>query len=360
MKKIIAVILSVMMLLCAASALAVGTDTSKTTIGTISINGAFRLQCDMPEGFKLIPIAADADTVLAIIKSDDKNLPIMQLSLAFDEKYYDVDRLNDLPQEELEALEATYYDEDPEVNIDYRETGYGTLLLVAHHDTEELDYISFFSIYKGYCVEFVLIPGQEAEDKNLSEQQIESCLYFLTELDFVPVTHGGVTKDMLAGEEWPANLNDYDSDIGGLTVNVRRVIELDPSVLEIEAGETLNIGSEKVKVETVEKNEDGVLVNGEISLREENDVVVAYMYEHKYMETIASIIMHISDDVVFLDDIDPQTGEILDEPTVHTATEFIEMIQAGTYPDFESDNVDVLFDENAEIKQIHRHYTPWQ
>ena len=51
MKKIIAIMLSILMLLgCAAAETAAPAE--KTSIGTISINGAFNLQCGLPEGYK--------------------------------------------------------------------------------------------------------------------------------------------------------------------------------------------------------------------------------------------------------------------------------------------------------------------
>ena len=53
MKKIIAILLSVMLLLgCVAAA----EETGKTTIGTISINDAFTLQCGLPEGYQVKPV----------------------------------------------------------------------------------------------------------------------------------------------------------------------------------------------------------------------------------------------------------------------------------------------------------------
>ena len=146
MKKLIAVILSLMMMLCAVSAVA--ESAGKVTIGSVSINGEFTLQCGIPEGYEPVPGLVTPSSVTAIIRSQDPEAPIMQLSVAFDEKYYDVERMNDLSAEELAQLEQTYIEDDPFVEITYGETGYGTLLLVARHETEEMDYIAFFSIYK--------------------------------------------------------------------------------------------------------------------------------------------------------------------------------------------------------------------
>ena len=139
MKKIIAIILGLAMLLCAVSAMA----EDKVTLGTVSINGAFRLQSALPEGYKITPLTVTPEQYVALISSEDPAKPAMQLSIAFDEQYADVERLNDMDDEALALLEQSFIDNDPEVEITYGETGYGTRVLVAKHDTEEVDFILF-------------------------------------------------------------------------------------------------------------------------------------------------------------------------------------------------------------------------
>ena len=92
MKKIIAIILGLAMLLCAVSAMA----EDKVTLGTVSINGAFRLQSALPEGYKITPLTVTPEQYVALISSEDPAKPAMQLSIAFDEQYADVERLNDM------------------------------------------------------------------------------------------------------------------------------------------------------------------------------------------------------------------------------------------------------------------------
>ena len=120
MKKIISVILSFAILFCAAAALA--EDAEKVTIGTVSINGAFRLQCGLPEGYTPYPGTVTPEQITAVIKSEDPNAPVMQLSVAYDEMYADVERLNDLDGEDRTLLEQTFIDNDPDVEISYGET----------------------------------------------------------------------------------------------------------------------------------------------------------------------------------------------------------------------------------------------
>ena len=78
------------------------------------------------------------------------------------------------------------------------------------------------------------------------------------------------------------------------------------------------------------------------------------------MDTIAVLTLEIPENFVFVDHIDPETGDVLDEPTEHNAAEFAAMLAAGGYPDFASDNVKVTFDENGAMVRAERRYTPWQ
>ena len=360
MKKIIAIILGFAILFCAAYAAAETAE--KITIGTVSINGAFKLQCGLPEGYTPVPGTISPEQVTATIRSEDPNAPVMQLSVAYDEMYSDVDRLNDLDQEELTLLEQTFIVNDPDVEISYGETGYGTLLLIARHESEELDYITFFSIYKGYCVEFALVPSQQAEDKNLTEDQLRISVDFLTDLDFIPANVSTSTAQLIAGEQYVARLTNYSAEENTVQAEVLMEILLDrEDVDQLKVGDTLTIGMENIQVETLERDEYGVLINDETELRYGGGTdVFAYSYEKMHREPFANLTLQIPDSLVFLDGIDPSSGEMLDTPTEHTAAEFKEMLAAGGIPDFASDNVYVTFDEDGEMVLVERFYTPWQ
>ena len=88
MKKIIAIILGLALLFCAASVTAEEKQ-DKVTLGTVNINGAFTLQCGLPEGYTPAPVSVTPEQVVAVIRSEDPDAPVMMLSVAYDEKYYD-------------------------------------------------------------------------------------------------------------------------------------------------------------------------------------------------------------------------------------------------------------------------------
>ena len=338
-------------------------ENGKTELGVIDINGAFSLQCAMPEGYSIRLDKSASDQMVAVIASEDPDRPIMQLSVGYDEAYADVDRLNDLDNEALDVLEKTFVDTDPAVEISYGDTGLGTRLMIARLNDGAYDYLDFMSIYKGYFVECVLLPSESAADKILTDEQTRMCIDFLTEMDFVPaeIPMAGAAMPIANGR-YIARLTDYNAENNTVQAEVMQEILLDREEVDnLQAGDTLAIGDETITVDTLEKDEDGVLVNNETYLSYAGGTdVYAFFYEHAYMETIATLTLAVPDNLVFLDYIDPATGEMLDEATEHTGAEFAAMMTEEETVDFASDNVYVSFDENGEMTTVERFYTPWQ
>ena len=158
---------------------------AKTQMGKLNVNGEFDLQCRMPEGYTMQMINSLGSKITAFITSESKEKPILQLSIAYNELYSGVDRMNDLGEEDLKALEASF-SELNDVEIEYGETAYGTKLLIAREVGDDTDFVDILSVYKGYSIEFVMSPNPEAEDQTLTDAQIQMCIDFLSELDFIP------------------------------------------------------------------------------------------------------------------------------------------------------------------------------
>ena len=184
MKRMLSILLGLTLLLGCAGGLAESAE--KQVFGTIQINGEFTLVGTMPEGYRIIPMEQSSDLLMTRIMSEDPARPEMMLSIAYDESYCDVNRMNELDDKALALLEKTFLDADPEVNISYDETQLGTRLMVARTTSEHYDYLDILSIYNGYFVEFVMYPGKKADPQRLTEEQGAGCNAFLTELDFVP------------------------------------------------------------------------------------------------------------------------------------------------------------------------------
>ena len=367
MKKIIALLLSLALLLFCAASLAESADTAtapeKYDIGTISINGAFALKCALPDGYKVTPRYVSNDQVIATVSSSDLTKPTMQLSVAFDETYGDVDRLNDLNDEELAVLEETFTSVDPTVEISYDETHLGTRLLIARQHFENLHYVDFLSIYKGYFIEFVVMAGQQAESRELTDEQYEMCIQFLTDVDFVPVGEGESTDNVeLAGNTFLALITDYDAASNALNVVLEMPLKLDADVVtSFEVGGTVDLSGDVVVIDTLERYDKDYIVNEDywFLLNEEGSYNV-YWYDSVYVSASYKVNPVVTDALVFVDDIDPESLELLEEPTLHTAAEFLAILAEDSLPGFVSDNTLVTFDENGTLVKIERIYVPIQ
>lgn len=335
-------------------------ENGKTNIGVIDINGAFSLQCKMAEGYSIEPLKSTSDQMIARVASEDKNKPVLQLSVGFDEAYAAVDRLNDVDDETLVKLEKTFTDVDPMVEISYGDTGLGTRLMIVRLTENGMDYLDFMSIYKGYFVECVMSPSFEAEDKTLTEEQIRMCIDFLTEMDFVPA---GAAEAVREGK-YITNLMDYHPDDNTVLAVVMHTVTLDEDTVKaLKVGDTLEYGTlgDKVEIESIETPEDGlVLINDWITLVNYGGEYHIYFYELEYLEEMTRLTLEVPDDLVVLDNIDQATGDPLEEAKTLTVEEFRAMLEAEAYPDFATDNVWVTFDADGQMIEVERVYSPAQ
>ena len=156
----------------------------KEHLGKLNVNGEFTLQCRLPEGYQMQSINHSNSRIIASITSANLEKPILYLSIAFNELYSNVARMNDLGQVDLSVLEKSFSDMN-EVSITYRETAYGTKLMVVREIGSDNDFVDIFTIYRGYSIEFVMTPNPKAVNRTLSETQVQMCVDFLSELDFV-------------------------------------------------------------------------------------------------------------------------------------------------------------------------------
>ena len=157
----------------------------KEKLGVISMNGMFSLECAMPDGYKIESTGADAGSHFSVISSEVEGKPAMYLSIVFNELLADVQRLNDLSAEDLAKIEETFR-EDDRVEISYTETKHGTKLMVVKETDDGVDYVDFYTIYKGYEIEFVLLKTPFGEEPGfLNDTDIQMAVDFLSDLDFV-------------------------------------------------------------------------------------------------------------------------------------------------------------------------------
>ena len=79
--------------------------------------------------------------------------------------------------------------------------------------------------------------------------------------------------------------------------------------------------------------------------------------------TVAELKVPVTDTLLFLDNIDPATGEIRDMPAVHSAADLLKMVKAELEeggPGFAANNVYAVFDEAGQLAFVERFFAPWQ
>ena len=86
MKKMLAILLSLVMLLSCAAAAAETAE--KTYLATVDMNGEFQLQCALPEGYKAEEVESTSATYIAKFTADGDR-PTLRLSIAYNELFPD-------------------------------------------------------------------------------------------------------------------------------------------------------------------------------------------------------------------------------------------------------------------------------
>ena len=365
MKKIFALLLSLALLLGCAAGLAEAPG-DKQTFGTLRVNGEFTLKGLLPEGYQIVPYKQSEDAVICMIQSDDNTRPSLILSIAFDETYSDVMPLNDLDDAALAILERTFTDIDPYASITYDETAHGTRLLLCRTTTDTYDYLDITSIYQGYFVELVMVPGTGAAEAKLTDDQISTCIDLLSDLDFIAgIEEEGNGEAQLVNNAVDVLIRGFDAEAKtiDLTLLAPALVE-DSRIESLSEGDTLLIGSENVTVETLERGEDGeVLINGLYTLTKiDGGYYTAKDMEMPVLVEFGNLTVSVPDSVVFIEGIEPEYGEPLDEPVTLTAADLFSALAAAQNGGigFDTQNVTVTFDENGELAQVRREHTPWQ
>ena len=109
----------------------------------------------------------------------------MFLAIEFDEIYSEVKRMNDMTEEQLQEIIDTFADDGDEISVSYKETSHGTKLMFVQEAVESIDFVAIITVYEGYMIEFDMLAGPAAEE-GLTEAQIQMCVDFLSDLDFIP------------------------------------------------------------------------------------------------------------------------------------------------------------------------------
>ena len=183
MKKIIAVVLSLVMLLTCAAALAEA-EAEQESLGVLKVPGAFDIRYSpLPDGYTINVYTQNDMMILANIYTPDPKLPGMGLRISFDDEWDGTERLNDVSDEDLEAIKDSFYIVADEMTFDIKETAAGTKLLTVLVAGGQDAYV--YTIYKSHELEIQLVPGSEQDE--LTAADIDRVVAFLSDMQFVPI-----------------------------------------------------------------------------------------------------------------------------------------------------------------------------
>ena len=186
MKKIIATVLALALVLaCAAAAAeAVPELPEKESMGVLRMSKAFDIRYStLPDDYTLSVYMQNDMTIIANIETPREDLPRMGLIIAFNDGWADTERLNDVSEEDLQAVRDSFTVEYGTPEFAMRETAYGTKLLTVMAPSGLDAYV--YTIYKGHEIEIHLIPG--AGQEKLTEADVDRVVAFLSDVDFVEV-----------------------------------------------------------------------------------------------------------------------------------------------------------------------------
>ena len=133
------------------------------------------------------------------------------------------------------------------------------------------------------------------------------------------------------------------------------------------AGDVIVSEGREIEVRTIREDAPVLIVNEEdeaLALWENDDgnYESAYGYtDMRVWTVVGERTFELSDDLVFLDGINPSTGEMLTLPTANTLRELRRIMEGEEYdPGFSAQNAYMVFDDEQEAVVLARFYVPWQ
>ena len=161
-------------------------------------------------------------------------------------------------------------------------------------------------------------------------------------------------------------IGDYDAESHQLKVTLKTPARVRASYLEenLKEGATVEIAGETVLVESISSDEYyAYIINEDYLLEKEDDEwYQVYQYDTPVLVVDSDTVCTVTEDTVFVDNIDPESGDLTEEPVLHTFAEFLEIREKeanGIGPGFDIDNTQVTLDADGNLMMIERIFVPW-
>ena len=181
-----------------------------------------------------------------------------------------------------------------------------------------------------------------------------------------------VNPESLVSVSVDARITDYNAADSTLTIELIVPERYDPEeILALKPGDAIYTQGQEVDIKTISENSGYIVLNegdyefseGSVWLFEGIDMNywIADYHDNSWI-LLDTVHMPVSDHLLFLDEINPSTGETLLQPSVYSGKEFLEMLNAekDEGPGFAANNVTVVFDGTGALALIRRFYVPWQ
>lgn len=172
----------------------------------------------------------------------------------------------------------------------------------------------------------------------------------------------------VAGQAVYVRLQDIDWRAETVTVALCDVETFDREAIQaMTAGDVIVSEGREIEVRTIWEDAPVIIVNEDdeaLALWENDDgnYESAYGYtDMRVWTVVGERTFELSDDLVFLDGINPSTGEMLTLPTANTLRELRRIMEGEEYdPGFSAQNAYMVFDDEQEAIVLARFYVPWQ
>lgn len=172
----------------------------------------------------------------------------------------------------------------------------------------------------------------------------------------------------VAGQAVYVRLQDIDWRAETVTVALCDVETFDRDAIQaMTVGDVIVSEGREIEVRTICEDAPVIIVNEDdeaLALWENDDgnYESAYGYtDMRVWTVVGERTFELSDDLVFLDGINPSTGEMLTLPTANTLRELRRIMEGEEYdPGFSAQNAYMVFDDEQEAVVLARFYVPWQ
>lgn len=173
MKKILAALLCALLL----TGVALAEETASVTAAE-----GFDISVVVPEGYTFSENYFH-DKLYAELDPTDAARATMTFSVGYSAEYDGV-TLNELSEEEVNALIAVCVEDFAYPTWAVSETEKGTKIIVIDENSDVDEYAEIFTIYKGYFVQVLIEPG-ETQDGQLTDDDLALAVKFLSDMEFV-------------------------------------------------------------------------------------------------------------------------------------------------------------------------------